>query len=393
MPLHLRSKLVVIVVLWLAVATFASCDASSTPSASSQATTKAFPAFSDWRVVYMGADARAHAVTLNGKTDVTGPALPFAPTGTPLIFGGGIDNAGFGPDGHTLAYVGPQGFIITDLASNRAPQIIEGPNSAPSQIEWAPNGPSIFLNNVPSGFFLAYVNSGNVVQTPSNPFLNQSLPGGTDLEPWLDSTEVLFARFASSTDETHYQYYAYDVTSGKSRLIASMPWPTQPPNLGIQTSILPNRAKILYFFEAPHNLPNDPIVYLYDIASGSNIALPHITAVHTPDSISLQKIQWRPGTQTAALCTGALINNNLKDWLVDPLADTVTQLPSIGYPVGWSPDGKTLIFTSDYVNVVGGGPYTITALTFNGDGSTTQTVLTKSAMNFTFVGFVRTAAS
>jgi len=363
----------------------------TTPTRTPSIVRSPLPAFSDWRVAYMGVDNRIHAVTLDGKTDVAGATLPFGPAGTPPNLGGGIENPGFGPDGRTLAYVTDQGFIIMNVASNQIPQIIVNHNSDPDTLQWAPDGHSLVLFEIPNGFFLAHINDGSIVPTPGNPFLDPAFQGNASLDVWFNDTEVLFTRLGGTSNQTRYQYYAFNVTSGKSRLIAAIPIPTPSPPYGVEASVLPNRANILYFFTSIQGDSITPTVSLFDIGSSTNIPLPNLTKLNTPEALGLQNFRWRPGTQIAALCTGSPVNHNLKDWLVDPANDKVTPLPSIGFPVGWSPDGKTLILSSDRISEKGGGPYTITALTFQNDGSMTQTVLTTTAMNFNFIGFVRTA--
>jgi hypothetical protein len=113
---------------------------------------------------------------------------------------------------------------------------------------------------------------------------------------------------------------------------------------------------------------------------------------------------WRPGTTQALFATGFAQNGDLKYYLMDVQQDTSVPLAVLGFPVAWSPDGGTLIAAvgtqQDMANaqgfndvgVVGSGPYTLSALTVDGQGSVHTTVeLTEHANTIPMLGFVRTA--
>ena len=66
--------------------------ASPTPTATPEPTALppgVFQAFGDWRLAYLGVEGKLHIISLDGKTDLTGPVLsqgagPVAPMAGPL---------------------------------------------------------------------------------------------------------------------------------------------------------------------------------------------------------------------------------------------------------------------------------------------------------------------
>ena len=75
-------------------------------------TPAAFPAFTDWRVAYLGKDSLLHIVTMDGKTDLAGPFLPdLAAQGLNLA------TPAVSRDGRGLAYETSRGVVSSALAS------------------------------------------------------------------------------------------------------------------------------------------------------------------------------------------------------------------------------------------------------------------------------------
>src|SRR5262249_16538317 len=72
-----------------------------------------FPAFTDWRVAYLGKDTLLHVVAMDGKTDLAGPFLPdLAAPGLNLA------TPAVSSDGRRLAYESSRGVVILSLGRN-----------------------------------------------------------------------------------------------------------------------------------------------------------------------------------------------------------------------------------------------------------------------------------
>ncbi len=360
-----------------------------TASIPSTAVAARLPAFSDWRLTYMAGDNSIHVVTLDGQTDITGPQAPFAPSGQNVPIGSGIVTSGIAPDGHTLAYATEQGLAILDLTGQHPITMQYGPYTAPNQMAWSPDNRYLALGDGAGRFWLDKVSDGSITTIPGTPFPAQELPGGTILVGWLDTTHIAVERIASSASGAPWNLYALNVTSGASQVLASF---SEPQQQSVALVVNPTFSKILYYYISNQGVPLNPSVGIYDVANGSSTTLPAVAQLQDKPAHFIHSFVWQPGRQSLALSTGFIINGDLKNWLVDLQNDSITPLPNVGYPVGWSPDGKTLILSSDLNDITHAGPFTLTALTFGANGQTTQTVLTKQAYNFNFIGFVRTAS-
>jgi hypothetical protein len=346
------------------------------------------PAFSDWRAAYMGADGAMHVITLDGKTDIAGPQLPFTTDGSPLMIGFGITNAGIAPDGHTLAYASYGGLVTFDSAAHQPPSIENAAHTQPNEMEWSPDSRYLDLSDRGGGLWLDRVSDGTITTIPNTPFPSTPLPGGIFLDGWYDATHIVLARLDSAAPNAPEDVDIFDVITGTYSVLARF---AIPPQQAVNADFLADHDSILLTYNTGPTSPLDPFVGLYHISSGTMTSLPNVAALQDSHYHFISNFVWKPGTHTLVLCTGSLLNGDLKDWLVNLTDDSVQPLSTIGYPMGWSPDSKSVVFSSGEGSYTGAGPYTLTALTFGPSGQMTQTVLTKSAMNFDFIGFVRTA--
>ncbi|MGH2503097.1 MAG: hypothetical protein ACRDID_11335, partial [Ktedonobacterales bacterium] len=127
-----------VVALVLVAGCASSTTARVTPTASVPSFTPtatvvpAFPSFSDWRIAYINQDGRLHAVSLDGKRDSVGSALPFAG-----VAGDAVWAAGVSPDGQRLAYLSDNALTIVDAATGdlRASPVHTGD----SRVWWSPD--------------------------------------------------------------------------------------------------------------------------------------------------------------------------------------------------------------------------------------------------------------
>jgi WD40 repeat protein len=350
------------------------------------------PTFSDWRVAYMGLDGTIHVITLDGKTDISGPDIPFAPSNQASITGSGINNAGFAPDGHTLAFADPLLNII-DVAKGNQVDIPASPLSAPNSAAWSPDGTMLALAGGNYEFDIAKASDGTITTIPHTPFPGNP-PEANILNGWLDATHIAVSGFLPSVvgqSTATYVLYSLDITTGVSHPIAQMTMPAQEEE-GLLLS--PDGTKALFYTIPFQGHAYTPYVAEIDVGSGAITSLPALAQMETSSSF-ITNVAWQRGTQTVALSTGYIVNNNLKNWLVNLQQDSASQLQINSYPLQWSPDNKTLIMSSQEQNAsaIGAGPFTLTALAFGANGQTTQTVLTTQAYNFNFIGFIRTASS
>lgn len=366
-----------------------------TPSPTSVGT--ALPKFSDWRAAYTiqsssGLYTMLHVVSLDGKTDLTGPELPFlAPGDTQTVGVGFQTTAGVAPDGHTLAYTGYDAGII-DLASGAtSPQMTEL-HFLPQETAWSPDSRFVAMTDEGGNYRLQRASDGSVTTMPGSP-LPTSLPFRTDLLGWLDATHILIYYIDKThTNPSTWDFAALDITKGTLRAVASVA--TGEGSFNIFLS--PDGKKILInsVLSTGSGFPYTPYAAIVDTATGTITSLQNVSAQLQAGGFS-GTAQWRPGTSLIAIATGITVNHNLHDWLLNYQNDTLTPIAGNGYPAGWSPDGNTLILASETGLVDNAPQATLTALAFNGNQEMGQKVLTTQAtsygINFAFWGFVRTA--
>lgn len=352
------------------------------------------PAFSDWRVAYIGADLRVHAVSLDGQTDVVGMALPLSVNGA---YGTGVWAAGTSLDGKHLAYYPDASAQLTVLDT------VSGVNTLINTIIpeeagllWSPDQRYLALNDAG---YVACINTTDgsrliappVQRNTLGPIFLVSKPFG-----WLDATHVAVQDIPASSNSA-VSLQSLDVISGQLRLIA-----TVSSDHGGLFSVAPGWAFTFFANAQYHSDPFTPAVDRINNATGAMTPLPHLISLLP--AFGFSQVLWRPGTTQALVATGFAENGNLKYYLMDAQQDTATPLAVTGFPMAWSPDGNTLIAAvgtqQDMANaqgfndvgVVGSGPYTLSALTVNSQGNVQKTVtLTSQANTIPMLGFVRTA--
>jgi hypothetical protein len=396
---------------FIVLAILTGCNGSS-GSASSSATTvpqsvtpsptsvgKALPTFSDWRVAYTIQPSNAfytilHVVSLDGKTDLTGPELPFVAPGDPQTVGVGFQTrAGVAPDGHTLAYVGYDAGMI-DLASGAASPHMTELHFLPQETAWSPDSRYVAMTDEGGNYRLQRASDGSSSTMPGSP-IPTTVTVLSDLLGWLDTTHILI----DYTDRTHthtWDFASVGIASGRLRTVASIPTGEDP---GFSIFLSPDGKKILISADVAtgSGIPYVPYAAIVDTATGVVTSLPNVAAqLQTGGFTGIAR--WRPGTTLIAVSTGFTVNHDLHDWLFDYQNDTLTPIAGDGYPAGWSPDGNTLILVSETGLVDNAPQATLTALSFNGNQETGQKVLTTQAtaygiaQGFPFWGFVRTAS-
>lgn len=363
--------------------TFPIHKATSTPVAT--LTPPAFSLFHEWRAAYITSDKQLHAVTLDGKNDTAGPYV------SPIQDGFAWTTAGISPDGHYFAFQAPN-LTILDVTHRNARTPLD-PTILAYRMAWSPQGDTLAVYTGPGT--LSYVLIDAVTgQTHHVPGISTDLqtPGSVaELIGWIDATHLAVTLVSGGpyfSDPIGKVTYALsttlaslDITTSTVRHIASI----SSSGLGFSTFTLsPDGTRALFYNTKFREYPFTPLVDVITIATGRITPLPNIAQTTKSGFISPA---WRPGSDTVAIPGGSVLDLD---------RDTVTDL-NLGagqwWVEGWTPDAKTLIFSSDW----GGSastfmsPHTISALTFGPNGQTSLVILTHDAYLLPFVGFVRTA--
>lgn len=345
------------------------------------------PAFADWRAAYLSLEGSVHAVTLDGKSDLVGPALP------PFKINSlSLASAGASPDGRLLAYAAPSVVIANVAGSGGGASAHEVLAGAIANMAWSPDSRQLALSNGGGNLSLLPATADAHTPVPGTPILAATV---LNLWGWLDASHLAIGTDAIVGEKASTTAYAFDslnIISGALRTIAII----RSPGLGAPRIVLsPDGTQALFYNGNLHDRPFTPIVDAIDTTTGVVTPLPAIVratqGTQAPLGIEYTSAAWRPGTHQLAVSTGFLPNHDLKAWLLDVDHDTATPLLGDQYVAQWSPDGATLIVSTANSAAAGYGPYDLSAVTFDSGGQPHVTLLTNDAMSFPFLGFVRTA--
>jgi hypothetical protein len=302
------------------------------------------PHFSDWRLAYLGQDGVVHAVTLDGTTDVKGPALPDttingAGTDGTIQAGAELDSAGIAPDGETLAYTvtATARLELVDLTGQMPPRSIFLSGGF-YDIMWSPDGSKVLTETGPADF--SYLNVSTGMVTPI------ALASGQDVaayDGWIDDTHIAVNSYRGAsvyhdpngnTAPTSVTLESLDISNGTLRPIVTI----HSGPAGYSFIISPDGTHALYYTnqDTQMSAPYTPLVAMVDLSTGIVTPLPNITRqTHTVISAGV----WRPGTEEVAVFTSSSTSS---DMLLAPQQDTITQLSRNLTPLGWTADGKHL---------------------------------------------------
>jgi hypothetical protein len=367
---------------WLAFATLAASVAlagcggqvtaaghGTAPSPSATVTpTGLLPRFTDWRFATLsGPGAPLHVLTLDGKTDLTGPTVDANARALTIS-----------PNGHTIAYLTAPKFgpvTLLDLAARAAKwATITVPITTGYLFGtyWSPDGAQLAISgtlNGIDGLYLVNAQSGKITLVPGTGAggANAYLGASGAILGWTDDTHLVANGSHGTTD-------VLDVTSGE---VTSLQIPS---GLGL-VGIAPGGRQALLLAGCGACCIFTPDVAVYDFATGAIRHLPNITAATDGQGPGL----WQPGTSLAVGVLHPLQRTSTQMALFDLAADTVTLLQPNLVPEGWLPDGQTLLLATPAADSI------ISAyFTENPVAPTTQPVSLPS--NITNVlGFVRTA--
>lgn len=368
----------------------------------------ALPPFSDWRVAYIGPDGKLHLVSLDGKTTLTGVSLPiYGPAST------GIYTAGTAPDGAHLVYADGGGVKYLDMHTDTLSVIrVAHTDAAPYEglLLWSPDGHAIATNsaNTPWGTAIVQLPSGAVTAAPAPSAGGQ--PQTSLAHGWLDATHLAVDDLAveypgptptpswSPAPQTVACLASLDITTGQLRPIVTLRSSTMSSGSFVLT---PDASEALFFNTQVQSQPFTPLVERIDLATGHATPLPTIASALSKSG-GFTQLLWLPHTHLA-LALGGFAGAGLRYHLIDIDDDGVLSFSLSGFPVAWSPVGRTLILArlNSYagqdpetglndVGIVGSGPYSLTAVIFSANWSVASSVtLTTQAMQIPVLGLVR----
>ena len=391
-----QAHLVLAVALLLCLL-FAGCDVltqapapTTVPPAAPAATapTGVLPSFSDWRLAYLGQDARVHVVTQDGKTDLTGPTLSaFAqesPWGQVVI----------APDGRALAYpwdrrtTGHPGGVLNLRPGAPGPQAVQ--TFQGDTLSWSPDSTRLA--------YVTYTNSqgpkdweiltlGNV--TPSIIPNSQQLAPQGSLIGWIDPTHLAVS-LANADPVTFYTLSSLDVMTGTLQKIATI----SANGLGNASfRVFPDGSEILLTNSGGEGIGDyTPITELINTQTGQKRRLPTIT---TRVAGGFQICSWKPGTEQGLVFYGDPNDSSIEfgGMLLDLAADTTTSFPQGIFPLGWAPDTSALFIGTQLASGTPTVPasYQVSTMGAPPPATASLPVFKISSLTFPFLGFVRTS--
>jgi hypothetical protein len=339
------------------------------------------PRFADWRPAYLASDGHVHVVTPDGRITLVGPKLPY------LTFQGlNISPISVAPDGHTIVYDGNM-LVFYDLAPGGHMVARNMVGEVP--LYWSPDGTQMATG---AGNAYALLNQTTVasVQVPFDP----ALVGG-ELIGWLDASHLVLTSYRDATQvvlspcetfATSVSLISVEIHTGAARFITTI----YSPGLSVpRFALAPDGRQVLFSNASMRDYPYTPMVKVIDTANGATRDLPAAAAAMGSGFTS---VAWRPGGAELAVTTdfgrGDALLLNLRQNRVE---DQIKPLATGYYAAEWSPDGTALLLSTANDRSIKPDTHDVAAVTFDAAGHATTTVLTADAIDFPFIGFVRTS--
>jgi hypothetical protein len=333
--------------------------------AAPQASPPPLPAFSDWRVAYIGEDTRLHIVSLNGKTDLAGPYVPSRDH-----LGEAHGGAATAPDGHSLAYPTSLGVVVVRLTPGHVP--IDVVNGLYFDLSWAPNSDQLALGSRGSSISLWRPGETEARVVYERP--------GERVDPigWIDEGHLAILIGVNTLTVA-----SLDLVSDAVQPLATF----FQEQVGVpQFTMAPHGRQILLSSCSFHNQPFNHRLGVIDTATGEYHSLDN-TLAQTDSCLQNPAFQADTGRLIASQETPG--NPVATAWTLDMAHDSATRTPISGFPVAWAPANGPVITSSGHEVVDGLGPYTIRAVLPL--ASAAALTLTTMAMTFPALGLVRTA--
>jgi hypothetical protein len=323
------------------------------------------PAFSDWRVAYIGEDTRLHIVSLDGKTDLAGPYVPSRDH-----LGEAHGGVAVAPDGHRLAYPTSLGVVVARLTPGHVPiDVVDG---LYFDLSWAPNSDQLALGSRGSSVSLWRPGEAEARVIYERPRERVDPIG------WIDESHLAIVVGVNTLTVA-----SLDLTSGAVQPLATF----LQEQVGVpQFTMAPQGRQILLSSCSFHDQPFNHRLGVIDTATGAYHSLDN-TVAQTDSCLENPAFQADTGRLIASQETPG--NPVAITWMVDLAHDTATRTLVPGFPVAWAPANGPMITSSGHEVVDGLGPYTIRAVLPS--ASAAALTLTTTAMTFPALGLVRTA--
>ncbi len=341
-----------------------------------------FPAFSDWRAAYMASNQSVHAVTLDGKSDISGPILKQYTNQVYPV------NDEISPDGHTFAYTSLGNFNIINLQTGIDANFTDQnpPFGDVYTAFWSQNGQYMAVGD--NGPDVGIINMTNYTDftLPLHLASDQQIV----LIGWIDASHVAAFIYVGSETNGQYDFESISVPDGRQKVIASLSHTIWNGNLFYPT-ISPDGRQILVSNEPFRNYPFTPHVAVINTETGQVRNFPNIVRQTGGDFTT---VAWRPGyPNSVAISNEFNSSNNSGAWMLNLATDSAAFLVKDWSPTAWSPDSKTLILSEAILDEWISPPFSIEAMTFDSHMRiTSQIILSKSAYGFPFIGFIKTSS-
>jgi hypothetical protein len=341
------------------------------PTATIATTTLAppLPAFSDWRVAYLGEDTLLHIVSIDGKTQLTGPSMPMRGA-----LGAIQGLAAASPDGRNLAYTTLNGAVIMQSTpTNVAFHIVKG---LYYDLAWSPQSDILALGAHDDTILL-----WRAGQTEAG-VIHQELNGHVNLIGWIDESHLAIQR-----GQDHLEVASLNIATGAVHSLTTF----AEAQLGSpHFDMEPDGRHILMSSCASRGEPYIHRLGLIDTATGAYRTLANARA--KVDSC-LQYLAFQRDTGRVATDAVADSNPYFTTWVVDPQRDSATLITNanIGFPVAWASGGGPIITSTASGVQQDGGPYTIRAVPASFAYEPSATTLTTAALTLPAFGLVRNA--
>ena len=361
-----------------------------TPPPTPDSSPHPLPAFSDWRLVYLGPDGMARVVSLDGRIRLIGAALPIN-----QVPDAGIWTAKQSPDGRHIAYSDGNYFYLVDLQAG-VTHSVSAPGAVAGDMFWSSRQQYVAEVASTKRVDILDVSQGSIaiIPKPGNQMLIGSIYG------WLDSQHMAVG-YIPDMSPTAEPLESLNVATGAVQPIFIM----RSPLLGAgRFSLLPGGRLALFYNKQIQSDPYTPNVGVVNTTNGVFTHLPTLT--HICSTVAgFAQILWRPGSTQAIVTTDESASPNQRYLLIDVAHDTATMLTIPGFPQAWTPDGQSVIVSTDDnpidmengvgwgdVGDVGSGPFTLTRVTFDANWKIASSVtLATDAMNIPVLGFTHTA--
>jgi hypothetical protein len=341
-------------------------------------------AFPDWRPAYVGEDNRLYVVTPDGRTTLAGPALPGL-----LHDGAYAATASVSPDGHQIAYATPTaGLGLIDLsAAPSSPRVLHLRPSG-TDLHWSLDGALLAMRTGDGAVAIVRVKGDRGVPAVTRLGLSSfsEIDNGAILG-WRDAAHLVIAR--RSAPATAVRLDEVSVISGFIRSIATLPGAAL-----MRFSLSPDGARILAWSIGAGAQACSSLASI-DATTGERHPLP---AIQRSLKDPLFAVVWNPNGQTLTAATGSFDpshpeNVSMQSWRLNVQTDTAMHQPNQGIPLGWAPDGGSLIIGRTLAYSAGAThELQLRGLWFSlGNNQPLLSMIAQTTQSLPFLGFVRTA--